>query len=91
MEVAIRRADPSTRDADPFLPEQRLPLHIALAAFTKGSASVNHDDEAGSIEAGNRADLIVLDRNLFEAPGGALAEARVEHTIAAGRVVHSGP
>ncbi len=69
MEVAIRRADPADRDADPFLPDQRLPLPLALAAFTKGSSHVNHDDDAGSIEEGNRADLVVLDRNLFDARG----------------------
>jgi predicted amidohydrolase YtcJ len=89
MEVAIRRADPSDRDADPFLPDQRLPLHLALAAFTKGSSYVNHDDDTGSIEEGNRADLVVLDRNLFDAADATVADARVEHTIAAGRVVSS--
>jgi predicted amidohydrolase YtcJ len=78
-----------TRDAPPFLPGQRLPLHLAIAAFTKGAAYVNFDDEAGSLEEGNRADLVVLDRNLFDAPDGTVAEARVEHTIAAGRVVSS--
>jgi predicted amidohydrolase YtcJ len=91
MEVAIRRADPSMRDAEPFLPDQRLPLHVALAAFTKGSAHVNHDDDTGSLEEGCRADLVVLDRNLFDAADGAISDARVEHTIAAGRVVHSRP
>ena len=89
MEVAIRRADPSAREAAPFLPDQRLPLHLSLAAFTNGSATVNHDDEAGSIEEGNRADLVVLDCNLFDAHDATVADARVEHTIAAGRVVHS--
>ncbi len=89
MEVAIRRADPSSRDAEPFLEEQRLPLHIALATFTKGSAHVNRDDDAGSIEEGSRADLVVLDRNLFDAPNAAIADARVEHTVSAGRVVWS--
>jgi predicted amidohydrolase YtcJ len=91
MEVAIRRADPSTREALPFLPDQRLTLPLALAAFTKGAARVNHDDEAGSIEEGNRADLVVLDRNVFEAPDARLADASVELTIAAGRVVHARP
>jgi predicted amidohydrolase YtcJ len=89
MEVAIRRADPSTRDVPPFLAEQRLPLPLALAAFTGGSARVNGDDDAGSIEEGNRADLVVLDRNLFDLPDATVAEARVEHTIAGGRVVSS--
>ena len=87
MEVAIRRADPSTREVRPFLPDQRLPLPLALAAFTKGSSYVNRDDDAGSIEVGNRADLVVLDRNLFDAPEAQVADARVELTIASGRVV----
>ena len=77
MEVAIRRADPSTREIRPFLPDQRLPLPLALAAFTKGSSYVNRDDDAGSIEVGNRADLVVLDRNLFDAPEAQVADARV--------------
>ena len=89
MEVAIRRADPATRDIRPFLPEQGLPLPLALAAFTNGSAHVNGDDDAGSIREGNRADLVVLDRNLFDVPDATLADARAEHTIAAGRVVAS--
>jgi predicted amidohydrolase YtcJ len=89
MEVAIRRADPSTREVRPFLPEQRLPLPLALAAFTGGSAHVNGDDDAGSVEEGKRADLVVLDRNLFDLPDATVADARVEHTIAAGRVVSS--
>ena len=57
----------------------------------KGSAYVNRDDDAGSIEEGNRADLVVLDRNLFGAPGATVADARVEHTVAAGRVVYPSP
>jgi hypothetical protein len=89
MEVATRRADPSTRDAEPFLRDQRLPLHLALAAFTKGASHVNFDDDAGSIEEGNRADLVVLDRNLFDEPDATVAEARVEHTLAAALVVYS--
>jgi predicted amidohydrolase YtcJ len=89
MEVAIRRADPEARSAEPFLPGQRLPLPLALAAFTGGSAYVNHDDEAGSIREGNRADLVMLDRNLFDAPDATIADAHVEHTLAAGSLVYS--
>jgi hypothetical protein len=89
MEVAIRRADPSTRDAEPFLPHQAVPLPVALAAFTKSSAHVNFDDDAGSIEEGNHADLVVLDRNLFDAPDATVADAAVEHTIASGKIVYT--
>jgi predicted amidohydrolase YtcJ len=89
IEVAVRRADPSTRAAEPFLPNQRLPLHVALAAFTVGSAFVNHDHDGGSIEEGRRADLVVIDRNVFDAPDGTVADARVEHTLVGGAVVWS--
>ena len=88
IEVAVRRIDPDNRGNDPFLPEQCLSLPVALAAFTAGSAFVNHDDDAGTIAVGNRADLAVLDRNIFDPVAGLPGDARVTHTIAAGRVVH---
>ena len=89
MEVAVRRIEPGVRDVEPFLPDQRLTLPQAVAAFTVGSAYVNHDDrEAGSIEVGKRADLVVLDHNVFEADAGPLSEAKAVLTLASGRVVH---
>ena len=89
MEVAVTRVDPGARDAEPFLPDQRLTLPQALAAFTIGSAYVNHDDgDAGSIEGGKRADLAVLDRDVFDPDAGPLGDARVIMTIADGRVVY---
>jgi predicted amidohydrolase YtcJ len=88
MEVAVNRIDPENRSNAPFLPEQRLTLAQAVAGFTQGSAYVNHDDqESGSIQVGKRADLAVLDRNVFAAPATSLSDASVELTIASGRVV----
>lgn len=94
IEVAVTRIDPENRGNAPFLPEQALPLPVALAAFTAGSAYVNHDDDAGTIAVGNRADLAVLDRNLFSPAdrftraSGPVGEAHVDYTIAAGSVVY---
>jgi predicted amidohydrolase YtcJ len=91
IEVAVTRVDPENRDAEPFLPDQALPLPVALAAFTAGSAYVNDDDGpggAGRIEVGRRADLAVLDRNLFAYPAAELSDARVTATVARGRVVY---
>ena len=93
LEVAITRTDPGNRGNAPFLPEQRLPLDAALDAFTAGSAYVNHDGQAGDLAVGRRADLVLLDRDLF-APGFAapdrapLADAKAVLTVAAGQVVH---
>ena len=88
MEVAVNRIDPENRSNAPFLPEQRLTLAQAIGGFTMGTAYVNHDDqESGSIEVGKRADLAVLDRNVFTAPVTDLSDASVELTVASGRVV----
>ena len=50
-----------------FIPEERIDLATAIAAFTMGSAYVNHLDRlTGSIEVGKYADLAVIDQNLFD-------------------------
>jgi predicted amidohydrolase YtcJ len=88
MEVAVTRIDPGSRSSPPFLPGQRLTLAQAVRGFTLGSAFVNHDDQnSGSIEVGKRADLAILDRNVFTEPAAHLSDASVELTIASGRVV----
>jgi predicted amidohydrolase YtcJ len=91
IEVAVRRIDPENRHKDAFLPEQVLTLPVAIAAFTAGSAYVNHDEQAGSLRVGARADLAVLDRNLFDPDAGLPSDAHVTHTIAGGALVYEAP
>jgi predicted amidohydrolase YtcJ len=86
IEVAVRRTDPGDRDGAPFLPEQALPLEVALAGFTSGTAYVNHDPDGGRLTVGSRADLAVLDQDLF-ALDGRVADAQVRCTVASGAVV----
>jgi hypothetical protein len=75
---------------DPFLPQERLDLPTAIAAFTMGSAYVNHlDRDTGSIEAGKFADLAVLDRNVFEVPAERIGEARCLMTFVEGERVYA--
>jgi predicted amidohydrolase YtcJ len=92
MEVAVNRVSPEHRGEPPFLPEQRISLQEALAAFTTGSAFVNHmDRETGSISVGKLADLAVLDRDLFATNAGPIGDARVVLTVVDGRIVHADP
>ena len=88
MEVAVTRRVVGDPDGEPLDASQRIDLQTALAAFTRGSAYVNHDDEAGSIEEGKRADLVVLDRNPFDVPLHEIGTTAVTATVAAGRVVY---
>ncbi|GAA3195789.1 MULTISPECIES: amidohydrolase [Streptomyces] len=89
IHVAVNRREPETADDRVFLPEQRLDLQTAVAAYTAGSAHVNGLDDAGSLRAGHLADLVVLDRDIFTAPPEDIAQARVERTYVGGRLVHS--
>ena len=69
IHVAVNRTaygEPGRAGEDPFLPEQALSLETAFAAYTSGSAWVNHrEGETGSIRPGLAADLVVLDRDPF--------------------------
>jgi predicted amidohydrolase YtcJ len=89
MQVAVTRVPYDERGVEPFLPHERLDLDDALDAFTIGTAFVNHlDADTGSIEPGKLADLVVLDRNLFEADPMSIGEARVLLTLVDGEPVH---
>jgi predicted amidohydrolase YtcJ len=47
------------------------------------------DDVTGSIEVGKLADLVVLDRDLFDRGAGEIHEARVALTLVEGETVFS--
>lgn len=89
VQVAITRlAIDST--GHPWIPEERVDLPRILAAYTINAAYATHAErETGSLEAGKLADLIVLDRNLFEIPVTDIHRARVLLTLLEGRTVWS--
>ncbi|MER7752232.1 amidohydrolase [Kitasatospora sp. NPDC097643] len=89
LHVAVNRMEPEARDGRVFLPEQRLDLASAIAAYTAGSAHVNGHDDAGTLTVGHLADLVVLDRDILTAPAEEIAQAHVLRTYVAGHLVHS--
>lgn len=90
VHVAVNRTLPgAVAGTAPFLPDQALALGDALAAYTIGSAWVcRAETRTGSLEIGKRADLAVLDRDVFGAAAQRIGEASVVLTVAAGAVVH---
>ncbi|MFC7494881.1 MULTISPECIES: amidohydrolase [unclassified Nocardioides] len=83
IEVGVTRRDPES-DREAFLPEQALARETAWAAYTSGSAWVNHRDDAGVLRPGAVADLVVLDRDPFTE-----ADARVASTWIDGTPVYT--
>ena len=56
---------------DPFLPAQAITVDEAIGAFTSGVDWVNHEeDQAGRLVHGMRADVAVLDQDLYAIPSG---------------------
>ncbi|MCG8484681.1 MAG: amidohydrolase [Clostridia bacterium] len=68
--------------------DEKLTIEEALHAYTYGSAyGVGRENEIGTIEEGKLADLIVLDRNLFEIDVEAIRSTEVEMTLMNGEIV----
>lgn len=87
IHTAVNRITPGG-EGPAFLPEQRISLTAAIAAYTAGSAYVNHLDDTGSIRPGALADLVVLDGDPYAGPPEEIGATRVLRTYVGGRLVH---
>jgi hypothetical protein len=85
FEGMVTRRDAARPELEAFYGEP-IPLAAAIRVMTiNGAWSMGMDHEAGSIEAGKRADMVVLDRNLFDVdPAGGIRGARVDLTLVDG-------
>ena len=74
---------------NPFLPDQAITVDAAVDAFTSGVAWVNHEEDvAGRLLPGMRADVAVLDQDLFTISPGDIGSTSVVMTVAGGTVVY---
>ncbi|HTS87642.1 MAG TPA: amidohydrolase [Gemmatimonadales bacterium] len=88
IQVGITRRDVQAGAGPGWLPEERADLPRMLAAYTINAAYAIHaEHETGTLEAGKLADLIVLDRNLFDVPPDDLHRVRVLLTLLDGHPV----
>jgi predicted amidohydrolase YtcJ len=91
MEIGYTRQDPGEPDA-PVQPleSERLDIETLIRGYTIDAAYQLHmEDEIGSIEVGKKADLVVLDRNLFETEPYEIHETGVIMTLMDGNVVYA--
>jgi hypothetical protein len=90
LEAMVTRKDPFGKI--PGRLGEPITLAQAIRIFTLGGAQVTmQEKENGSIEAGKYADMIVLDRNLFEVPVENIDGTKVLSTIFEGKEVYSVP
>jgi predicted amidohydrolase YtcJ len=89
IEAGLTRQPPEGPTRPAYLPEQRLDLETLLAAYTIHAAYQLHQETlTGSIEVGKAADLVVIDRNLFEVPVEEISETKVVLTLIDGEEVY---
>ena len=88
IEAAVTRLDPDGKTDEPLGENEEINLAQAIENYTLNSAYVNFlDVDTGSIEIGKLADIIVLDRNLFNVPASEINQVRVIATLFRGELV----
>jgi predicted amidohydrolase YtcJ len=91
LHVAVTRQTRGGEPAGGWLPDQRLKVAEALAAWTFGGAYAEHcEDRKGTLGDGMLADIAVLDRDVLVTPHSELRALKVTTTVVGGRVVYEG-
>lgn len=89
IETAVTRKSAVDESIPVFIPEERIDLQTAIAAFTINAAFVNKQErDTGSIEVGKLADLVVVDQNLFDIKPSEISETKALLTLLGGEAVH---
>ncbi len=87
---AVTRRRLNGEPAGGWLPDQKLTAEEAVRAYTMGGAYASYDERVrGTIRNGKYADLVVLDRDVFEAPEEEIKDIKVCMTVLNGRIVFS--
>ena len=88
FQTAVTRA--GGKGQRPLNIEERIPLETAIDAYTINAAyAMKQDKTTGSLEAGKRADLVVLDRDILTIDPETIDDTKVLATYLDGRLVHS--
>jgi len=89
IQNAVTRQTVEGNPPDGFVPRERISVEDAIRGYTMGAAIAGHREQReGSLEPGKLADLIIIDRNLFDIEPRAIEKTEVLLTIVGGRVVY---
>jgi len=90
IQLGITRCIPGETDPNEILgPNERMSLEDMITGYTINGAYANFvENDTGSIEVGKKADLVVLDRNLFDIPETEIADTNVLLTLFEGKAIY---
>ncbi len=89
IQNAVTRQRTDSTPAGGWVPEQRVTLDQALAAYTRDAAwGQFEEDLKGALTPGKLADVVVLSQDLFKIPPLDIHKTKVVLTIVGGKVVH---
>ncbi|MEZ4702914.1 MAG: amidohydrolase [Rhodothermales bacterium] len=75
-----------------WVPEQKIGVEEALAAYTREAAYAAFDEEQrGALRVGMSADFVLIDRDLTRIAPETLRDARIVKTVVGGKVVYEAP
>ena len=90
FQTAITRAGGAGQR--PLNIDERIPLTTAIDAYTINAAyAMKQDATTGSLEAGKRADLVIVDRDILSVDPETIQDTKVLATYLDGRLVYSAP
>ncbi len=82
IQTVVTRLDPNNPDAPLAGPQHRVDLPTAIEMHTiNGAWILGREGHTGSLEVGKDADLIVLDRNLFDIPTDRIRDTKIILTL----------
>ncbi|WP_064094468.1 amidohydrolase [Rossellomorea aquimaris] len=86
---AVTRRHEDGSPLEGWNPQEKLSLSDALIHYTKSPAYGNfREHDLGTIERGKKADIVVLDRNIFEVDSSEILETAVRMTMMDGDIIY---
>ena len=87
---AVTRQDKELYPENGWHPEEKVSVYDAVCMFSKNIPyAIGEEDRLGTLEKGKFADMIVIDRNIFEIPAEDIINVQVENTYLAGKMVYA--
>ena len=87
--AAVTRRTTDGANPEGWVPEQKVTVEEALAAYTADGAYANcRDDVVGTLEPGKYADLVVLSDDVFAIDPPAIEGVTVDLTMVEGKIVY---